>query len=208
VSDPFDEHGGLHTVSGNLGRAVVKVSAVREEHRLIEAPARVFDSQEELQAAFSAGELDHDMVAVVRYQGPHANGMPELHRLTPPMAVLQDRGHRVALVTDGRMSGASGAVPAAIHVSPEAAAGGPLARVRDGDMIRLDADKGLLEVLVPDEEFAAREATGRAPGDEWSGTGRELFHAFRRAVGPAEQGAGVFGAVGVAGGSAGTGAGR
>jgi phosphogluconate dehydratase len=201
ASDPFDEHGGLHTVSGNLGRAVVKVSAVREEHRLIEAPARVFDSQEELQAAFSAGELDHDMVAVVRYQGPSANGMPELHRLTPPMAVLQDRGHRVALVTDGRMSGASGAVPAAIHVSPEAAAGGPLAKVRDGDMIRLDADKGLLEVLVPDEEFAAREATGRAPGDEWSGTGRELFHAFRRAVGPAERGAGVFGGAGVPGGT-------
>ncbi|WP_067482452.1 phosphogluconate dehydratase [Actinomadura hibisca] len=194
VAEPFDEHGGLHTVRGNLGRAVVKVSAVRPEHRLIEAPARVFESQEALQQAFAAGELDRDVVAVVRYQGPRANGMPELHRLTPPLSVLQDRGHRVALVTDGRMSGASGAVPAAIHVSPEAAAGGPLARVRDGDVVRLDADKGLLEVLVPDDEFAAREPSGGAPdAAAWSGTGRELFHAFRNAVGPAEQGAGVFG---------------
>ncbi|MGI5163805.1 phosphogluconate dehydratase [Spirillospora sp. CA-253888] len=194
VADPFDAHGGLHTVCGNLGRAVVKVSAVSPEHRLIEAPARVFESQEALQEAFAAGELDRDVVAVVRYQGPRANGMPELHRLTPPLSVLQDRGHRVALVTDGRMSGASGAVPAAIHVSPEAAAGGPLARVRDGDVVRLDADKGLLEVLVPDDEFAAREPDGGAPdAAAWSGTGRELFHAFRSAVGPAEQGAGVFG---------------
>ncbi|GAA3924318.1 phosphogluconate dehydratase [Actinomadura viridis] len=205
VADPFDAHGGLHTVRGNLGRAVIKVSAVREEHRTIEAPARVFESQQELQEAFSAGELDGDMVAVVRFQGPQANGMPELHKLTPPLSVLQDRGHRVALVTDGRMSGASGAVPAAIHVSPEAAAGGPLARVRDGDMIRLDAGKGLLEILVSDEEFAAREPLGGAPGSadgsgagspgngaEWAGTGRELFQAFRRAVGPAERGAGVF----------------
>ncbi|MFI6515857.1 phosphogluconate dehydratase [Spirillospora sp. NPDC050679] len=197
VADPFDAHGGLHTVCGNLGRAVVKVSAVSPEHRLIEAPARVFESQEALQEAFAAGELDRDVVAVVRYQGPRANGMPELHRLTPPLSVLQDRGHRVALVTDGRMSGASGAVPAAIHVSPEAAAGGPLARVRDGDVVRLDADKGLLEVLVPDDEFAAREPDGGAPdAAAWSGTGRELFHAFRDAVGPAEQGAGVFGTPG------------
>ncbi|MFD0688830.1 phosphogluconate dehydratase [Actinomadura fibrosa] len=193
VAEPFDTHGGLHTVGGNLGRAVVKVSAVRPEHRAIEAPARVFESQEQLQAAFAAGELDRDVVAVVRYQGPRANGMPELHRLTPPLAVLQDRGHRVALVTDGRMSGASGAVPAAIHVSPEAAAGGPLARVRDGDVIRLDADKNLLEVLVPDEEFAAREPAGAAPAPHaWTGTGRELFETFRGAVGPAERGAGVF----------------
>ncbi|WP_433336300.1 phosphogluconate dehydratase [Spirillospora sp. CA-294931] len=194
VADPFDAHGGLHTVRGNLGRAVVKVSAVAEEHRSIEAPARVFASQAELQDAFAAGDLDRDVVAVVRYQGPRANGMPELHRLTPPLSVLQDRGHRVALVTDGRMSGASGTVPAAIHASPEAASGGPLARVRDGDVIRLDTTKGLLEVLVPDAEFAAREPTGSAPDDaEWSGTGRELFHAFRNAVGPAERGAGVFG---------------
>ncbi|SEG10436.1 6-phosphogluconate dehydratase [Thermomonospora echinospora] len=193
VSDPFDTHGGLHTVHGNLGRAVVKVSAVDAAHRTVEAPARVFDSQQALQAAFEAGELDRDVVAVVRYQGPRANGMPELHKLTPPLSVLQDRGHRVALVTDGRMSGASGSVPAAIHLSPEAAAGGPLARVRDGDVIRLDADRGVLEVLVPAEEFAAREPAGGAPGaDEQTGTGRELFAAFRRAVGPAEQGAAVF----------------
>jgi phosphogluconate dehydratase len=191
VADPFDTHGGLHTVRGNLGRAVIKVSAVKPEHRTIEAPARVFDSQERLQEAFAAGELDRDVVAVVRNQGPRANGMPELHRLTPPLSVLQDRGHRVALVTDGRMSGASGAVPAAIHVSPEAAAGGPLARVRDGDIVRLDADSGVLEVLVPDEEFAAREPAAPPPGQTY-GTGRELFQAFRDAVGPAERGAGVF----------------
>ncbi|SNS67251.1 6-phosphogluconate dehydratase [Actinomadura meyerae] len=191
VAAPFDTHGGLHTVRGNLGRAVIKVSAVKPEHRTIEAPARVFDSQERLQEAFAAGELDRDVVAVVRNQGPRANGMPELHRLTPPLSVLQDRGHRVALVTDGRMSGASGAVPAAIHVSPEAAAGGPLARVRDGDIVRLDADSGVLEVLVPDEEFAAREPAAPPPGQTY-GTGRELFQAFRDAVGPAERGAGVF----------------
>ncbi|WP_301174303.1 phosphogluconate dehydratase [Actinomadura geliboluensis] len=191
VADPFDTHGGLHTVRGNLGRAVIKVSAVKPEHRTIEAPARVFDSQEQLQEAFAAGELDRDVVAVVRNQGPRANGMPELHRLTPPLSVLQDRGHRVALVTDGRMSGASGAVPAAIHVSPEAAAGGPLARVRDGDIVRLDADGGVLEVLVPEEEFAAREPAAAASGQTY-GTGRELFQAFRDAVGPAERGAGVF----------------
>ncbi|WP_396445369.1 phosphogluconate dehydratase [Actinomadura sp.] len=191
VAEPFDTHGGLRTVRGNLGRAVIKVSAVRPEHRAIEAPARVFGSQEELQEAFAAGELDRDVVAVVRNQGPRANGMPELHRLTPPLSVLQDRGHRVALVTDGRMSGASGAVPAAIHVSPEAAAGGPLARVRDGDVVRLDADGGVLEVLVPDEEFAAREPAPGAP-EQTYGTGRELFQAFRDAVGPAERGAGVF----------------
>ncbi|WP_030166523.1 phosphogluconate dehydratase [Spirillospora albida] len=191
VADPFDVQGGLHTVTGNLGRAVVKVSAVRGEHRVIEAPARVFDSQESLQEAFAAGELDRDVVAVVRFQGPRSNGMPELHRLTPPLSVLQDRGHRVALVTDGRMSGASGAVPAAIHVSPEAAAGGPLARVRDGDVIRLDCDKGVLEILVPDEELAARHPDPAPPGA--SGTGRELFQVFRAAVGPAERGAGVLG---------------
>ncbi|GAA4141903.1 phosphogluconate dehydratase [Actinomadura keratinilytica] len=192
VDEPFDPQGGLRTVRGNLGRAVIKVSAVRPEHRAIEAPARVFGSQEELHRAFSAGELDRDVVVVVRHQGPRANGMPELHRLTPPLSVLQDRGHRVALVTDGRMSGASGTVPAAIHVSPEAAADGPLARLRDGDIVRLDADKGLLEVLVSDEELAAREPHGGAPArGEWTGTGRELFDAFRLAVGPAERGAGV-----------------
>lgn len=191
VAEPFDAQGGLRTVRGNLGRAVIKVSAVGPGHRTIEAPARVFDSQEGLREAFAAGELDRDVVAVVRNQGPRANGMPELHGLTPPLSVLQDRGHRVALVTDGRMSGASGTVPAAIHVSPEAAAGGPLARVRDGDVVRLDADGGVLEVLVPDEEFSAREPV-TADGDGTYGTGRELFRAFRNAVGPAERGAGVL----------------
>ncbi|TNY36474.1 phosphogluconate dehydratase [Thermomonospora catenispora] len=191
VADPFDAHGGLRTVTGNLGRAVVKISAVAPEHRVVEAPARVFGSQQELHAAFEAGELDRDVVVVVRFQGPRANGMPELHKLTPPLTVLQDRGHRVALVTDGRMSGASGTVPAAIHLSPEAAADGPLARVRDGDVIRLDADAGELRVLVPEEEFAAREPAAPPPAEQY-GTGRELFAAFRRAVGPAERGAGVF----------------
>jgi phosphogluconate dehydratase len=190
VGDPFDEHGGLRTVRGNLGRAVIKVSAVHEDHHTIEAPARVFDSQHDLQDAFAGGELDGDVVAVVRFQGPRANGMPELHKLTPPLSVLQDRGHRVALLTDGRMSGASGTVPAAIHVSPEAADGGPLARVRDGDGIRLDCGKNLLEILVPDEEFAAREPVP-APAGGQDGTGRELFGAFRQAVGPAERGAAV-----------------
>jgi phosphogluconate dehydratase len=191
VDEPFDAQGGLHTVDGNLGRAVVKVSAVAAEHRTIEAPARVFSSQDALHEAFAAGALDRDVVVVVRFQGPRANGMPELHRLTPPLSVLQDRGHRVALVTDGRMSGASGAVPAAIHVSPEAAAGGPLARVRDGDVIRLDADKGLLELLVSGEEFAARPPAADVPPAAY-GTGRELFGVFRQAVGSAEEGAAVF----------------
>ncbi|MFD0803486.1 phosphogluconate dehydratase, partial [Streptomonospora algeriensis] len=139
ADDPFSADGGLRMVRGNLGRAVVKVSAVESENHVVEAPARVLDSQAQLQEAFSAGELAHDVVAVVRFQGPRANGMPELHKLTPTLGVLQDRGHKVALVTDGRMSGASGKVPAAIHVSPEAAAGGPLARVRDGDLVRVDA---------------------------------------------------------------------
>jgi phosphogluconate dehydratase len=193
AAEPFAPEGGLRMVDGNLGRAVAKVSAVSHDHRLIEAPARVFDDQEALHEAFAAGELDQDVVVIVRYQGPRANGMPELHKLTSPLSVLLDRGYRVALVTDGRMSGASGAVPAAIHVSPEAAAGGPLSRVRNGDVIRFDVDSEKLEVLVPDEEFAAREPSGGALGaDEWTGTGRELFTAFRQAVGPAERGARVF----------------
>jgi len=192
VADPFAADGGLRMLSGNLGRAVIKSSAVRPEHRVVEAPARVFDDQSEFLAAFEAGEMDRDLVAVVRYQGPQANGMPELHKLTPALGVLQDRGHRVALVTDGRMSGASGKVPAAIHLTPEAAAGGPLARIRNGDVVRLDALAGTLAVQVPDEEFADRPATGRAPG-EWTGTGRELFAAFRAAVGSADRGASSLG---------------
>jgi phosphogluconate dehydratase len=194
VSDPFSPDSGIHMLDGNLGRAVSKVSAVKPEHLVIEAPAKVFDDQARLLAAFEAGELDgQDFVAVVRYQGPSANGMPELHKLTPPLAVLLDRGQRVAIVTDGRMSGASGKVPAAIHLSPEAAAGGPLSRVRDGDRIRLDSAAGTLDLLLPDDELAARAPGGAPPtGAQWTGTGRELFSALRRTVGPAERGAGVF----------------
>ena len=157
------------------------------------APAVVFDSQQEFLAAFESGSLERDFIAVLRYQGPQSLGMPELHKLTPALGVLQDRGYRVALITDGRMSGASGKVPAAIHLTPEAAAGGPLTRVADGDLITLDADGGTLDVHVPTAEFAARPATGRAPSDdEWVGTGRELFASMRSAVGPADQGATVF----------------
>ncbi|RBQ18878.1 phosphogluconate dehydratase [Spongiactinospora rosea] len=201
VADPFSADGGIHMLSGNLGRAVSKVSAVKPEHQVVEAPALVFDDQLDLLAAFEAGELDdRDFVAVIRYQGPAANGMPELHKLTPPLAVLLDRGRRVAIVTDGRMSGASGKVPSAIHLSPEAAKGGPIALVRDGDMIRLDAARGVLELLVPQEELARRTPQGAPPSDEqWSGTGRELFTAFRRTAGPAERGAGIFAMNGVYG---------
>ena len=193
VDDPFDKDGGLRMLAGNLGRAVIKTSAVVPEQRLVEAPARVFGDQSEFQAAFEAGELTDDLVAVVRYQGPKANGMPELHKLITPLGVLQDRGHRVALVTDGRMSGASGKIPAAIHVTPEAAAdASPIARVRDGDMVRLDADAGTIEVLVDHAELAARPAA--APPDRaFAGTGRELFESFRHAVGPADAGASIFG---------------
>lgn len=189
---PFQATGGLMVLSGNLGRSVIKVSAVPNDRHVIEAPARVFASQAALQDAFQAGELDRDVVCVVRWQGPGANGMPELHKLTPPLAVLQNKGFRVALVTDGRMSGASGKVPAAIHVTPEALAGGPLARVQDGDVIRLDAVQGTLEVLVPQAEWDAREAAPppvaelRANGMGW---GRELFANFRRNALSAEEGA-------------------
>ncbi len=189
---PFSASGGLKLLQGNLGRAVIKTSAVPDDRHRIEAPARVFTSQAAFLAAFNAGELESDLVAVVRFQGPQANGMPELHKLTPPLAVLQGKGYRVALVTDGRMSGASGKVPAAIHVSPEALAGGPLSRVRDGDMIRLDADAGTLQALVAEEEWAAREPALR-PADEAEAhahdLGRELFAGLRRNVKSAEQGA-------------------
>ncbi|SFQ33922.1 phosphogluconate dehydratase [Amycolatopsis arida] len=196
VDRPFAPDGGLRMVSGNLGRAVIKVSAVAPEHRVVEAPARVFTGQEEFTAAFRAGELDRDVVVVLRHQGPRANGMPELHGLTPALGVLLDRGHRVALVTDGRMSGASGTVPAAIQVTPEAATGGPLAKVRDGDVVRLDAGAGRLEVLVDPAELAARPLVDGPPDDTaWTGTGRELFAALRRVVGPADHGAGVVGPV-------------
>lgn len=185
---PFAPSGGLRVLSGRLGRAVIKVSAVDPDRHRIEAPARVFDSQAALQAAFQAGELTEDFVAVVRGQGPAANGMPELHKLTPPLGVLQDQGLRVALVTDGRMSGASGKVPAAIHVTPEAADGGPLAKVRDGDRVVVDATTGTLDVLVDDATWAAREPAAVA-SDQAQGFGRELFGGLRRQVSGAEQGA-------------------
>ena len=189
---PFSATGGLKLLTGNIGRSVIKVSAVPDDRHIIEAPARVFDSQESLHAAFNAGELDKDIICVVRWQGPQANGMPELHRLTPPLSVLQGKGFKVALVTDGRMSGASGRVPAAIHVSPEAAAGGPLAKVRDGDVIRLDAVKGELQVLVPDAEWALRVVETMPVAlreSDSSGMGRELFSGMRRHALMAEEGA-------------------
>jgi phosphogluconate dehydratase len=193
VSAPFSPDGGLRLVQGNLGRACVKVSAVKPEHRVVEAPARVFRDQAGLHAAFQAGELDRDVVVVVRGQGPRATGMPELHKLTPPLGVLQDRGFRIALVTDGRMSGASGKVLAAIHVSPEAVAGGPIGKLRDGDPVRVDAEAGVLEALVDPAEWAARVADDAMPVGQDRGFGRELFSVFRRVVTSAEQGASPFG---------------
>ncbi len=193
VTDPFDAEGGLKMLAGNLGRSVMKVSAVAPAHRFVSAPARVFDGQADFLAAFEAGEFDRDVVVVVRYQGPHANGMPELHKLTPVLGVLQDRGLHVALVTDGRMSGASGKIPAAIHVTPEAASGGPLARVRDGDVITVDAVTGTLDLHVDAVALAARPVSGRRPSDgEWAGQGREIFAGMRTVVGPADEGATVF----------------
>jgi phosphogluconate dehydratase len=187
ATDPFAPEGGLKLLSGNLGRGVIKVSAVAPERHVIEAPARIFADQDEVKAAFKRGEFTTDTVVVVRFQGPRANGMPELHSLTPTLAVLQDRGLKVALVTDGRMSGASGKVPAAIHVSPEAACGGPLAYLCDGDMLRLDADQGTLTALVPD--LLSRTPATPDLAHNQHGTGRELFAAFRAHVGPAETGA-------------------
>jgi phosphogluconate dehydratase len=192
AADPFSATGGLRVLNGNLGRAVIKVSAVPEDRHVIEAPAVVFDSQQALLAAFSSGQLQRDLVAVVRFQGPHANGMPELHKLTPPLAVLQGKGFKVALVTDGRMSGASGKVPAAIHVTPEALAGGALAKVRNGDVIRVDARAGTLQALVDEAIWASREADSIDPiqaDDNTHGLGRDLFAGMRRNVNSAEQGA-------------------
>ena len=185
ASDPFQADGGMRLVEGNLGRAVFKTSAVDEARWTIEAPARCFSDQNEVLEAFKAGELDRDVTVVVRFQGPRANGMPELHKLVPTLGVLQDRGHRVALITDGRMSGASGKVPAAIHVSPEALPDGPLARVRDGDVIRLDAREGTLEALSVDLD--SRPPANSPPPP--AGTGRELFAMMRLHVNEAEAGA-------------------
>ena len=186
AATPFSSEGGFRILAGNLGRACIKVSAVERDRWTIEAPARVFDDQAQVQAAFKAGELDRDVVVVVRFQGPRANGMPELHKLTPPLGVLQNRGFRVALVTDGRMSGASGKVPCAIHISPEALGGGPLSLVRDGDVIRLDAEAGVLTALVDADEWAARSPV--PPPAAAMGTGRELFALFRAHAGDAERG--------------------
>ncbi len=192
IETPFQANGGLKMLRGNLGKAVIKISAVKAERHIIEAPAIVFHSQQELQDAFKEGKLNRDFVAVVRFQGPKANGMPELHKLTPPLGVLQDRGFRVALLTDGRMSGASGKVPAAIHVTPEAVDGGPIARIKDGDIIRLDAIRGTLEVLVDAADMAEREPVTIDLSDNEFGMGRELFAPFRHAVGPSDQGASVL----------------
>ncbi|QYK40258.1 MAG: phosphogluconate dehydratase [Paracoccaceae bacterium] len=189
AADPFATTGGLTQLSGNLGRGVIKVSAVAPERHVIEAPCRIFHDQEEVKQAFKAGAFTSDTVVVVRFQGPQANGMPELHSLTPVLSVLQDRGLRVALVTDGRMSGASGKVPAAIHVAPEAAVGGPLARLRDGDMVRLDAVAGRLSCLAPD--FDDRAPVTADLSANRHGIGRELFEAFRRTVGNSTEGAAV-----------------
>ena len=192
VSAPFSATGGLMLLQGNLGRSVIKISAVPDDRHIVEAPARVFESQEAMLAAFNAKEMERDMVCVVRWQGPQANGMPELHKLTPPLAVLQGKGFKVALVTDGRMSGASGKIPAAIHLSPEAAAGGPLAKVRTGDVIRLDAVAGTLQVLVSESDWAERVADvmPQALRDANSvGMGRDLFAAMRRNAAAAEEGA-------------------
>jgi len=189
LENPFAADGGLKLLTGNLGRGVIKVSAVPAEHRIVEAPAVVLEDQDALAALFEAGALERDCVVVVRFQGPAANGMPELHKLTPYLGALQDRGFRVALVTDGRMSGASGKVPAAIHLTPEAVRGGLLARVRDGDPIRLDALRGELELLVDEQVLAAREPAAHDPAVGRWGLGRELFGGMRRLVCGAEQGA-------------------
>ena len=193
VSEPFSKDGGLRVLQGNLGRACVKVSAVKLEQRIVEAPARVFKDQASLHVAFQAGELDRDVVVVVRGQGPAATGMPELHKLTPPLGVLQDRGFRVALVTDGRMSGASGKVLAAIHVSPESKSGGLIGKIRDGDLVRVDAEAGTLNALVPDEIWQVRSIDTTVVEGVSRGFGREMFSMFRALVSHAEQGALPFG---------------
>jgi phosphogluconate dehydratase len=186
VSNPFAAQGGLKLLEGNLGKSVIKTSAVDPAHRKIRAPAIVFDNQDQFLERFKAGELERDFVAVLRFQGPAANGMPELHKLSPPLAVLQDKGFKVALVTDGRMSGASGKTPAAIHVTPEALRGGPISKVRDGDIVMLDAEVGKLTVEADD--LGAREAAQHRVNSH-DGLGREMFAPLRAAVSPADEGA-------------------
>jgi phosphogluconate dehydratase len=191
AADPFSANGGIKLLRGNLGRSIIKVSAVGSHHRIIEAPARVFDSQEAVLESFQRGELARDVVVIVRFQGPRANGMPELHGLTPTLASLQGKGHKVALVSDGRMSGASGTVPAAIHLTPEVACGGPLGKVRDDDMIRLDSVRGTLEALVPEEIWSRRPMAVADLTANTFGMGRDLFRAFRANAAPAEEGGGI-----------------
>lgn len=195
VDKPFQKNGGLKLLEGNLGKSVIKISAVKPEKRVVEAPAIIFDSQAALQQAFKDGKLDKDFVAIVRFQGPKANGMPELHKLTPYLGILQDRGFNVALVTDGRMSGASGKVPAAIHVTPEASEGGVIGKIREGDIVRLDGEAGTLNVDVSDAELDKRSIPDVDLSGNGFGMGRELFAGFRQMVGPADRGAGVFGAI-------------
>jgi len=192
VSNPFSKQGGLQLLTGNLGKAVIKVSAVAESHQVVSAPAKVFSSQGELQDAYSRGELNQDFIAVLKEQGPKAKGMPELHKLTPVMATLQDQGYKVAIVTDGRMSGASGKVPAAIHLAPEAVEGGIIAKIHEGDIVTLDAPNGILKVHVSDEELAQRELQ-ISQASQTFGTGRELFTGFRNIVSSADLGASAFG---------------
>jgi len=189
MHDPFGADGGLKVLRGNLGRAVIKTSAVQPQHRVVEAPAAVFDDQEAVIAAYKSGALSRDCIVVVRYQGPRANGMPELHQLTPTLSSLQSKGHKVALITDGRMSGASGAVPAAIHLTPECLAGGPLAKVQDGDIVRLDSYAGTLEVRVPEAKLRGRTAPRPQLQHNGYGVGRELFATFRSVASDAETGA-------------------
>ena len=189
MKKPFKAHGGLEVLSGNVGGGVIKTSALREGTEVVKAPAVVFSSQHELDAAFKAGELNKDCIVVVRFQGPKACGMPELHKLTPPLGVLQDRGFKVALVTDGRMSGASGKVPAAIHLSPESVNGGLIVKVQDGDMIALDCDTQTLQLEVSDAELAARTAPAPDLSGNQHGTGRDIFAMFRANAALAEEGA-------------------
>ena len=189
VTNPFQKSGGIKKLEGNLGTCIIKISAVPMEKQMVEAPARVFESQEEVKTAFRNNELNTDAIIVVRFQGPKANGMPELHGLTPILAVLQDRGLKVALITDGRMSGASGKVPAAIHLSPEAANLGPISKIKNGDLIRLDARSGELNIL--DENFGIRESRKKDLSENERGLGRELFNIFRENASAAEFGGGI-----------------
>jgi phosphogluconate dehydratase len=192
LSQPFSNEGGLKILKGNLGRGVIKVSSLKEQFRVVEAPVRIFHDQDSFFAAFEAGELNCHVVVVVCYQGPRANGMPELHKLIPHLAILQDRGFHVALVTDGRLSGASGKVPAAIHVAPEALAGGNIGKLRDGDIVRVDANQNTLTALITDGELAERSALAPDLTPYEHGFGRELFSSFRTAVAAGEQGATVW----------------